>query len=371
MTDVAPELLEAVSGRLKVYIATDKTLGPLAWAIREGKADYETVNSYAIRLGELLSQAIRREVSADKLPDGRMYYEIAEKLLAPLLEGNHAMVADAAVAAQEAMNKAAGIGLKAVRPPINESRVQGLVEKVSSYESYTEAEWVMQEPIVNFTQSVVDTAIRENVAAQARAGLDPTVRRIAEAGCCPWCSNLEGEYAYPVERDVYRRHERCRCIVLFKPSRGKTQNVHTKVQYADAQRAERDSRIARVEELRVQKERAEQAKREMLRKIETGEYDLKLLPPSKIRNRGSRLGYGRLTISREEQQRYINMLSGTGTPRISKNGKAQNIEFVTADKPIGTITGNTPTAAIPTKRMAIVHTRDGSYIVPVASGRTN
>ena len=109
----------------------------------------------------------------------------------------------------------------------------------------------------------------------------------------------------------------------------------------------------------------------MRRKIETGEYALKLLPPSRTRNRGSSLGYGRLTISREEQQRYINMLSGTGTPRISKNGKAQNIEFVTADKPIGTITGNTPTAAIPTKRMAIVHTRDGSYIVPVAAGRTN
>ena len=40
MTDVAPELLKAVSGRLQRYIATDKTLGPLVLAIRKGKADY-------------------------------------------------------------------------------------------------------------------------------------------------------------------------------------------------------------------------------------------------------------------------------------------------------------------------------------------
>ena len=96
MTDVAPELLEAVSGRLQRYMATDKTLGPLVWAIRDGKANYQTVNRYAIRLGELLSDALRREISVDKLPDGRMYYNIAERVLGPLLENNHELVADAA-----------------------------------------------------------------------------------------------------------------------------------------------------------------------------------------------------------------------------------------------------------------------------------
>ena len=249
MTDAAPELLKAVSGRLQRYIATDKTLGPLAWAIRDGKADYQTVNRYAIRLGELLSKALRREISADNLPDGKMYYNIAERVLGPLLEGNHRMVADAAEAAQNAMNKAAGIGLKAVRPDLNKSRVQGLVEKVSSYETYAEAEWVTQEPVVNFTQSVVDDAIRENVAVQAEAGLSPTVTRIAEAECCQWCADLAGEYAYPVARDVYRRHENCRCMVIYDPGKGKLQNAHTKVLYAEAARADRNARIARVLEI--------------------------------------------------------------------------------------------------------------------------
>ena len=293
--------------------------------------------------------------------------------LGPLLENNHELVADAAEAAQNALNAAAGLGLKAVRPTLNQSRVDGLIDKVSSYENFEDAAWVLDEPVVNFTQSVVDDAIRENVAAQARAGLSPTVKRIAESGCCPWCSNLEGTYEYPVERDVYRRHERCRCLVLFDPKTGKVQNAHTKVQYANAKKAERDSRVARMQELLKQKEQAASAKREMLRKLEAGEYKLKLLPEksgSAAHHRS--VGYGDLSISRDEQQRLINSLSGLGTPRIGKNGRAQNIEFVTADRPIGTITEYFPEKrVIETRRMAIVHTRDGSYIVPVKPGRTS
>ena len=123
------------------------------------------------------------------------------------------------------------------------------MEKVSSYENYAEAEWLTQEPVVNFTQSVVDDAIRENVAVQAEAGLSPTVTRIAEAGCCRWCADLEGEYAYPVDRDVYRRHENCRCMVIYDPGKGKLQNAHTKVLYAEAARKDRNARIARVLEI--------------------------------------------------------------------------------------------------------------------------
>ena len=373
MTDVAPELLERIQKTFGTFQAGDSKLWEMYWEIRDGKANYETVNRYAIRLGELLSDALRKEISVDTLPDGRMYYNIAERVLGPLLENNHELVADAAEAAQNAMNAAAGLGLKAVRPALNQSRVDGLIDKVSSYESFEDAAWVLNEPVVNFTQSVVDDAIRENVAAQARAGLSPTVKRIAESGCCNWCSNLAGTYEYPVDRDVYRRHERCRCLVLFDPKTGKVQNAHTKVQYANAQKAERDSRIARAQELQKQKEQASTAKREMLRKLETGEYKLKILwekSGSAVHHRS--IGYGNLSISRDEQQRLISSLSGLGTPRIGKNGRAQNIEFVTADKPIGTITEWFPEKrVIETRRMAIVHTRDGSYIVPVKPGRTS
>lgn len=249
MSDIAPELLEQVRRTFQTKRANDKTLGSLYWAIQDGRADYETVNRYAIRLGELLAESMKLKISASDLPDGRFYQELAEELIAPLLTDNYELISTAAVTAQNAMNRAAGIGLKAVKPTINRNRVQGLVDKVSSYETYEKAAWVLDEPVVNFSQSVVDDAIRENVAAQAGAGLRPTVTRIAESGCCEWCSDLAGEYAYPVDREVYRRHERCRCIVLFDPGKGKVQNVHSKVLYAEAEREARNARIARIVEI--------------------------------------------------------------------------------------------------------------------------
>jgi hypothetical protein len=249
MSDIAPELLEQVRRTFQTKRANDKTLGTLYWAIQDGRADYETVNRYAIRLGELLTESIRLKISASDLPDGRFYQELAEELIDPLLTDNYELISTAAVTAQNTMNRAAGIGLNAVKPTINQDRVQGLVDKVSSYDTYEEAAWVLAEPVVNFSQSVVNDAIRENVDAQARAGLHPTVKRIAESGCCEWCANLAGEYAYPVDREVYRRHNYCRCIVLFDPGNGKVQNVHTKIEYDSAAKAERDSRIARMQEL--------------------------------------------------------------------------------------------------------------------------
>lgn len=246
MVDIAQELLKKVQERFSRYQATDKELAPLIWAVRHGNADYETANKCAIRLGELLARAIKWEISSDKLPDGKMTEEIAKALLEPLFWEGYELTSSIAYETQAMLNKKAGFGIKPIMPPVNKSRVNGLVEKVSSYQKYEDAAWVLDEPVVNLMQSVVDDSIRENVEAHAAAGLHPIVQRICADGCCDWCRQMAGIYAYPVERDVYRRHERCRCLVVYDSGDGKIQNVHTKVLYAGAARRARDERIGKV-----------------------------------------------------------------------------------------------------------------------------
>lgn len=247
MSAVGQELLAAVRGSFDELRGSDEALSALTAALRNSGANYRTANDYAIRLGELLSQALKKHVNAQALPDGRFYEELARELLGPLLEGNYELIADAAAAAQNALNRAAGLGIKAVKPTLNKSRVDGLVSKVSSYESYNEAAWLLDEPIVNFSQSVVDDTIDANVTAHWRAGLNPVVKRIQTGGACKWCAALAGVYQYPVDREVYRRHERCRCIVLYDPGDGTAQDAHSKIVYASAEKALRDERRRRVE----------------------------------------------------------------------------------------------------------------------------
>ncbi len=118
--------------------------------------------------------------------------------------------------------------MKALRPPAETDRIDGLIGKAASYDSFDKAAWTLRDPVINFSQHTCNRLIEENAGAHFRAGLSPKITREAVAGCCKWCSRLDGKYDYPVPREIYRRHENCRCLVLYDPGNGKVQNAHTK-----------------------------------------------------------------------------------------------------------------------------------------------
>ena len=105
-----------------------------------------------------------------------------------------------------------------------------MVNLASNPEKYDDVSAQLKTAMENFSQAVVDATLQENVDFQGRAGLSPRIIRRSESGVCKWCRALAGVYDYPdVPRDVYRRHENCRCVVEYDPDTGKRQNVHTKV----------------------------------------------------------------------------------------------------------------------------------------------
>lgn len=252
MTDVAPELLEAVRMDFTAALENDKLIAQVYRQIADSTATHKHSNAFAQRVGELLADALQANISADKLPDGRMYYNIAQRVLEPLLTDNYELAADVAAQVQELLNNAAGFGMKAIRPKLDTERVGNIINKVSSAENYDDVAWMLDEPVVNFTQTAVDDTIRENVEFQARSGLSPKVTRRVVGGCCEWCSNLAGVYDYPVPREIYRRHNYCRCLVLYDPGDGRKQDAHSKKWYDN----ERDARIARSTELERQQQEA-------------------------------------------------------------------------------------------------------------------
>ena len=79
-----------------------------------------------------------------------------------------------------------------------------------------------------------------NAEAQAMAGIAPVVRRISDSRDCPFCVSHAGEYAPPLRYEIFRRHERCRCLILLEPHVGRRKQTA-----ADAKK-NRDARIARV-----------------------------------------------------------------------------------------------------------------------------
>jgi hypothetical protein len=181
-------------------------------------------------VGQALSFAFQEHLSSEVLPDGKMYWNIADRVIRPLLEEDYQLVSTATQLVQQALNKAAGIGLKAVKSELNEDRVNGFLQTLCAAEQYNDVAYKLGEPVTIYSLSVVDETQLSNVEFQGKAGLSPKIiRRTGGSSVCKECSQLEGIYTYPnVPKKVYQRHDNCRCTVEYDPGGVKRQNVHTK-----------------------------------------------------------------------------------------------------------------------------------------------
>lgn len=227
--DVLPGILKEVQHRFESEYGKSDVVSRAFAELQAKKATYKTANEFAIEVGEILSRALGASLSADKLPDGKMYYNIAQRLLTDVLGRNYELVSGYASDVQKNLNDKAKIGLKVQVPELNKDRIAGIVNRFSSEDNFEDVSWLLDEPIVNFTQSIIDDSIRENAEFHAKTGLVPTISRHSTGRCCKWCDSLVGNYIYGEEpNNFYRRHQHCTCVIDYHPKNGKVQNSWTK-----------------------------------------------------------------------------------------------------------------------------------------------
>lgn len=235
--DIVPSLLKKIKSEFEGTRLDSEVLKDLLSKLHHSKASYLDANKYAIEIGEILSKALGASLTNETLPDGKMYYNIAQRVLADVLGRNYELVSDYTEQVQKNLNSEAKIGLTAQVPELNQDRIDGLVNRLASEESFDDIKWLIVDPIVIFSQSIVDDSIRKNVEFHHKVGLSPKIVRRVVGHPCKWCKSLEGSYNYPeVPKDIYRRHGNCRCTVDYHPGNGKKQNVHTK-RWAESQKS--------------------------------------------------------------------------------------------------------------------------------------
>ncbi|WP_348920133.1 hypothetical protein [Enterococcus rotai] len=228
--DIVPALLETIEKDFDQRTFNSPKLKKSLIALKNKKATYLDVNDFAVEVGEILADVLSTNVTAEVLPDEKMYFNIAERVLDPTMKKNYELISNFAVDVQTELNHAAGLRIKGQSPLVNQDRIDGIVNRVSSGEEFEKIKWIIDEPIINFSQSIVDDVIKANVDFHAKAGLQPKIVRRVVGRACDWCRSLEGSYDYrEAPDDIYRRHERCRCTVDYKPGDGRKQNVWSKV----------------------------------------------------------------------------------------------------------------------------------------------
>lgn len=258
MTDVVPELLEKTKNDINKAINKSSKALDLLKRLEEGKADYTHANEYALEIAKILSKAIGQNVNVEVLPDGRMYYNIAERFVGTLLDENTIRVGEYCKQVQTTINNGAGYGLQGKAPQIDKNKRDGIINKLALANNYEDVAWMVNEPVINYITSAVNNAINENAQFLENAGVQGFIERTYVSGCCDWCKDVQGRYKYPdVPKNIYKRHLYCRCNVLYTLGRKKT-DVWSKKQSDDRESliAYQNKRNSEQDYIRLQKARA-------------------------------------------------------------------------------------------------------------------
>ena len=198
-------------------------------ALKNKKANYKDANEFAVEIGNILADTFQDKIKTGDLPDGKMYYNIAKRLIEPNMVRNHDLVSEYSKEVQSLLNKQANISIQEQKADLNQDRIDKLVDKITRYDSYEDGKRLLNEPVINFTQAVVDETIKKNANLHYKNGLTPKIIRKEHGKCCDWCKEIVGTYSYPdVPEDIYRRHRYCRCTVDYYSGDGKRQDVWSK-----------------------------------------------------------------------------------------------------------------------------------------------
>lgn len=231
--DIVPALMEQIRVRFQKGLVGNSWLAEITHRIRDGTATMHEAIDYAELLGEVLSESFKDVLTPDALPDGKMYYNIANRTVKPLLRENFNNVNQIAAAVQAILDETDGVGLKAVTPEFPEARVNGLIDMLTGSDNFQR--W-LGEPIVNATMSFADDFVKANAEFRYTSGMDVKIIRTTEAQetkrrpnkskyviPCKWCASLAGTYPYSEARsnkDLFKRHESCRCRVVYQNGGG-------------------------------------------------------------------------------------------------------------------------------------------------------
>ena len=80
MTDAVPELWEQISRDFNRSASTDVWIRSFLRRVKDGTATSEEASVYAGRLGTHAGSALARALKKESLPDGKLYWNIADRV---------------------------------------------------------------------------------------------------------------------------------------------------------------------------------------------------------------------------------------------------------------------------------------------------
>jgi len=235
-SDIGQDILRSVKADFaKALDDQSGRLGRLFKKIQDGKASMSDISTFSVLIGQTVSSAVEKRVTPEALPNGTLYFNIAQTVLQGILKDSHELINLAASSVQEQLDAQQGLHIRAVKPEYPEERVKSIAGAASTASMNSNGEKEQRRltsPVENVVQSFYSDYVRENADLRSKAGLNAYIIRRTSGKCCAWCADLAGRYRYEdAPSDVYARHDNCTCTVDFVTNNYR-QDVWSKRKYS-------------------------------------------------------------------------------------------------------------------------------------------
>lgn len=215
--DVTPKLLEEVRTDFSKRYAASGTIRALSKKLNAGTVTYPDAFRYAREVGNIRAKTFKNKLNSEKLPNGKMYYHIANDLLNDSLKSDYKAINQYCKVAQRNKNKQLKVGFNPQEEEIDQDNIDGLVNLISAAEQYDDRSLLLEMGLATFAKQVVDRSMQKNANFCKTIGVTVVIVRSSGAGCCPWCDSMGGTYEIGHAPDgIFGRHNDCNCTVDYE-----------------------------------------------------------------------------------------------------------------------------------------------------------
>lgn len=134
MKDIGLELQKSIETAFDERLAIDVVIKAIKIKVETGRATQRDVTMLCKRLGEIASRVLIENIKPEMMPNDKMYWNIAEKTIKPLMIKVHGIVNKVAAEVVMTERKANGIHIKPIEPVFPEERIESLINNfVNAY----------------------------------------------------------------------------------------------------------------------------------------------------------------------------------------------------------------------------------------------
>ena len=223
MEDIAPALYEKIQKDFTASVQSDSTLKTLALKSNSKALTQKELTTVSTRLGQHASDAFRKYLTADALPDGKMYWNIADRTIRPIMQQVYDSANYFSTKAMRITDKAAGVNISIAKGIDPTERINDIIDYTLNSKTAVELDNALNLPVKTTALDYNDDFMEANAEIRNGMGFQQVITREYDGvglangrRPCNWCIGRAGTYyGYneAKEAGAFERHTGCGCTI--------------------------------------------------------------------------------------------------------------------------------------------------------------